>query len=62
MNMRLSLSAAGLFLTLFASAQAAEHSVAYPEGYRTWLHAKSMLIQRPCLGKSVSRPAPRLCQ
>ncbi|ANE54815.1 MULTISPECIES: cytochrome P460 family protein [Methylomonas] len=45
MNMRLSLSAAGLFLTLFASAQAAEHSVAYPEGYRTWLHAKSMLIQ-----------------
>lgn len=45
MNTRLSLSAAGLFLSLFASAQAAEHSVAYPEGYRTWLHAKSMLIQ-----------------
>ncbi|WP_445372838.1 cytochrome P460 family protein [Methylomonas sp. HW2-6] len=45
MNTRLSLSAAGLFLTLFASAQAVEHSVAYPEGYRTWLHAKTMLIQ-----------------
>ena len=45
MTTRLSLSAAGLFLTLFSSAQATEHSVAYPEGYRTWLHAKSMLIQ-----------------
>jgi len=36
---------AGLLCTFSVTALAAEQSVPFPEGYRNWLHAKSMLIQ-----------------
>lgn len=36
---------AGLLSTVAVTSFAAEQSVPFPEGYRNWLHAKSMLIQ-----------------
>lgn len=36
---------AGLLLANVTAGFAADNTVAYPEGYRNWLHTKSMLIQ-----------------
>jgi Cytochrome P460 len=35
----------GLLLSIAASSYAEKEGVPFPEGYRNWLHAKSMLIQ-----------------
>ncbi len=36
---------AGLLLVISAAGQAEKEGIPFPEGYRNWLHAKSMLIQ-----------------
>jgi hypothetical protein len=45
MNKKISLIVTSLALVLATASQAEKVGVPYPEGYRNWLHAKSMIIQ-----------------
>jgi hypothetical protein len=45
MKKSISILMAGLLSTIAVTAFAADQGVPFPEGYRSWLHAKSMLIQ-----------------
>ena len=45
MKNKISLVMFGLSMSLASGAMAGEDKVPFPEGYRNWLHAKSMLIQ-----------------
>ncbi|MBK8816859.1 MAG: cytochrome P460 family protein [Methylococcaceae bacterium] len=45
MKTRVALAIAGLLLFVAPASYSETNSVPFPEGYRNWLHAKSMLIQ-----------------
>lgn len=45
MQKSISILIAGLLTTVAVTAFAVDQGVPFPEGYRNWLHAKSMLIQ-----------------
>jgi hypothetical protein len=45
MRIKTSIIIAGLLLVIATSGYAGKDGVPFPEGYRNWLHAKSMLIQ-----------------
>jgi hypothetical protein len=45
MKKSISILLMGLLNTVAVTALAADQAVPFPEGYRNWLHAKSMLIQ-----------------
>ncbi|WP_020484950.1 cytochrome P460 family protein [Methylomonas sp. MK1] len=45
MKKSISILLMGLLSTVAITALAADQAVPFPEGYRNWLHAKSMLIQ-----------------
>ncbi|HBA65327.1 MAG: cytochrome C [Gammaproteobacteria bacterium HGW-Gammaproteobacteria-10] len=45
MKKRLSIVLSGVLCSLATASFAAEQAVPFPEGYRNWLHTKSMLIQ-----------------
>lgn len=45
MNKTIPMVIAGLLCSISLAAVAADAAVPYPEGYRNWLHVKSMLIQ-----------------